>query len=189
MKLLKTLIVLCAFGAASAYAVDPQRIGECSDLQADLEPTAEARERFSMLEGSCEGLYEINGTKYLRAQAVIRRKTRGTVTLFLPATDKTFEVTPEADGRVWVGGRKMRVRDLSRGDKIGIYISVDKFMEKKVDEIALAVPDASADTHTLAALTPAPALPTTASVLPALGMMSGLLFAAGMFMRRFRKTA
>lgn len=189
MKLHKTLIVLCAFAATSAYAVDPKRVGECSDLEADLEPTAEARERFSMLEGSCQGLYDINGAQYLRTEAVIRRKSGRSVTLYLPATDKTFEVTPDQDGRVWVGNRKMRIRDLNRGDKIGIYISVDKFFAKKVNEIALAVPDTSADTHSIAAVTPAPALPTTASVLPALGMMSGLLFAAGMFMRRFRKTA
>lgn len=189
MKLLKTLIVLCAFGAASANAVDPARIGDCSDLQADLEPTAEARERFSMLEGSCEGIYEINGAKYLRAQAVIRRKSSGKVTLYLPATDKTFEITPDPSGRVWVGGRKMRVRDLSRGDEIGIYVSVDKFFAKRVDEIAFAVPDDSANTHILAPAAPATALPTTASVLPALGMASGLLFAAGLLIRRFRAKA
>jgi hypothetical protein len=78
----------------------------------------------------------------------------------LPATDKTFDLTPDPGGRVWIGDRKMRIRDLSRGDKIGIYLSVDKFFAKKVDEIALAVPDAAADTHTIVSVTPAAALPT-----------------------------
>ena len=189
MKLLKTLIALCAFGVASAYAVDPQRVGECADLRDHMEPTAEALERFSDLQGSCEGIYEINGAKYVRSQAVIRSKRGGKVTLYLPATDRTFEATPDTSGRVWVGNRKMRIRDLSRGDEVGIYLSMDKFFQEQVDEIALAVPDESADTHTLVPLNPAPALPTTASVLPALGMTSGLLLAAGLLMRRFRKTA
>lgn len=187
MKLMKAFVVLCAFGAASAYAVDPQRVAECADLRDTLEPTAEALERFSNLQGACEGIYEINGARYARAQAVVRSKRGGTVTLYTPATDKTFQVEPDMSGRVWIGNRKIRVRDLNRGDEIGIYISLDKFFDDKVDEIALAVPDDSAETHTIAAVAPVEALPTTASLLPALGLMSGLLFGIGMFVRRFRK--
>ena len=187
MKLLKTLIALCAFWAVSAYAVDPQRVGECSELTDGMEPTAEAQERFANLRGTCEGIYEINGARYARAEAVIRRVSRGTVTLYLPATDSTFDATPDPSGRVWVGNRKMRVRDMSRGDEIGIYISIDKFFQDSVDEVAFAVPDDSAESHAIVPLAPAASLPTTASVLPALGLGSGLLLAAGLFMRRFRK--
>jgi hypothetical protein len=83
----------------------------------------------------------------------------------------------------------MRIRDLSRGDEIGIYLKVDSFFQDRVQEVAFAVPDDAAETHTLVPLQDAPSLPTTASLLPALGLTSGLLFAAGMFLRRFRKTA
>lgn len=186
MRLRNAIMVLCALCAASAYAVDPQRVGECADLQDTLEPTAEARERFANLAGACEGIYEINGARYARAEAVIRGKRGGTVTLYLPATDRTFEVQPDSSGRVWVGNRKMRVRDLSRGDEIGIYISLDKFFRDRVDEIALATEDTSADTHVMAAAIPVAALPTTASILPALGALSGLLLTGGLFLRRFR---
>ena len=118
---------------------------------------------------------------------MIRRASRGTVTLYLPATDRTFDATPDPSGRVWVGNRKMRVRDMNRGDEIGIYISIDKFFQDSVDEVAFAVPDDSAESHAIVPLAPAASLPTTASVLPALGLGSGLLLAAGLFMRRFRK--
>ena len=35
----------------------------------------------------------------------------------------------------------MRVRDLGRGSEIGIYLSVDKFAEERVDEIVMVTPD------------------------------------------------
>jgi hypothetical protein len=37
----------------------------------------------------------------------------------------------------------MRVRDMGRGDEIGIYLSVDKFAEERVDEIAFATADSA----------------------------------------------
>jgi hypothetical protein len=139
MKLIKTIVVACAFGAMSAYAVDPVKSEvTCAQLGETYEATAEAVERFADLEGSCEGVYDIGGKMYVRSQAIIRQVRGNKVKLYLPATDHTFEVTAQPDGRVLVGGRKMRVRDMNRGDEIGIYLSVDKFAEEKVDEIAFA---------------------------------------------------
>ena len=142
MKLIKTLVVACAFSAVSAYAVDPVKTDmTCEQLSEKYAVTAEAEERFADLVGTCEGVYEIDGAMYARAEAVVRTVRGRTVRLYLPATDHTFQVTSDADGRVWVGNRKMRVRELSRGDRIGIYLSVDKFTEEKVDEIAFVTAD------------------------------------------------
>ena len=142
MKLIKTLVVACAFSAVSAYAVDPVKTDmTCEQMSEKYAVTAEAEERFADLVGTCEGVYEINGAMYVRAQAIVRNVRGRTVRLYLPATDHTFQVTAEADGRVWVGGQKMRVRDLGRGSEIGIYLSVDKFAEERVDEIVMVTPD------------------------------------------------
>lgn len=162
MKLIKTLVVVCAFSAVSAYAVDPVRSETtCAQLSEKYEMTAEAKERFADLVGSCEGVYEINGRMFVRSQAVIRQIRGNRVRLYLPATDHTFEVTAQSDGRVWVGGRKVRVRDMNRGDEIGIYVSVDKFAEEKVDEIAFATEDESTEEIVTVEIEEVVALPTT----------------------------
>ena len=162
MKLIKTLVVASAFFAVSAYAVDPVRSEiTCAELGDKYEATAEAKERFADLAGACEGVYDINGELFVRSQAVIRQKWGNKVRLYLPATDHTFEVQAQSDGRVWVGGRKMRIRDMSRGDEIGIYLSVDKFAEEKVDEIAFVTPEEHAEEIVVVVIEEVEALPTT----------------------------
>jgi len=143
MKLIKTLVVACAFSAVSAYAIDPVKTDvTCAEVGEKYAVTAEAKERFADLAGTCEGIYEINGAQYARAAAVVRQVRGSKVRLYLPATDHTFQVTADSDGRVWIGNRKVRPRDLQRGDEIGIYLSLDRFMEEKVTEIAMVTEDA-----------------------------------------------
>lgn len=162
MKLIKTLVVACAFSAVSAYAVDPVKTDmSCADLADTYAATAEAQERFADLKGTCEGVYEINGATYVRAQAVVRQVRGNKVRLYMPATDHTFEVAADASGRVWIGNRKVRPRDLNRGDEIGIYLSVDKFAEEKVTEIVMATDDASAEDVVTVEVEEVAALPTT----------------------------
>jgi hypothetical protein len=162
MKLIRTLVVASAFCVVSAYAVEPVRSEiSCTELGDKYEPTAAAKERFADLAGSCEGVYDIDGQLYVRSQAVIRQKWGNKVRLYLPATDHTFEVQAQPDGRVWVGDRKMRVRDLNRGDEIGIYLSVSKFAEEKVDEIAFATEEEHVEEIVVAPIETVEALPTT----------------------------
>ena len=188
-KLFKILIAASVLSTGYAHAVDPERVGECADYADRYQATAEAQERFGQLRGSCEGIYDIDGVLYARAQAVIRSNRGGTVRIYLPATDTTIEAKPDSTGRVWVGNRKMRVRDLNRGDEIGIYLHLDRFFTEKVTEIALATPDESTEEIVMAPVREVAALPTTASPLPAIALLSGLLLTAGLFIRRFRRVA
>lgn len=162
MKLIKTIAVACAFCAASAYAVDPVKSEiTCAELADKYQATAEAKERFADLAGSCEGVYEIDGALYARAEATVRSRRGNTVKLYVPATDHTFEVTAQEDGRVWIGGRKMRVTSLDRGDEIGIYLSVDRFAEERVTEVAFATEDDHSEAIVVAPVEEVEALPTT----------------------------
>lgn len=165
MKMIKTLTMLCAFcafWASSAYAVDPQKSDmTCDELKDKYEPTAEAQARFADLKGSCDGVYTINGALYVRTQAVIRKKGNKTVTLYLPATDHTFVVTPDPNGRVWVGDTKMKMSDMNRGDRLGIYLSVDKLGKEKVDTIHFATDDSESAESVEVSVEEVAALPTT----------------------------
>jgi hypothetical protein len=188
MKLFKTIVTLCALSAATAYAVDPVKLDmTCAELGETHEFTAEAKERFAEFAGTCEGVYEVNGAMYVRAQAVIRRVSGNNVRLYLPATDHTFQTTADPTGRVWVGGRKVRVRSLSAGDEIGIYLSVDKFAEERLDEVAFATADDSEEAIVIAPVEEVAALPTTATQLPLIALLSTLLLAGGLLMRKVRQ--
>ena len=186
MKLVfKTMIVVSAFCAGSVYAVDPQ-LSEttCEQLGDNLELTAEASDRFADLIGTCEGVYEIGGSLYTRTAAEVRSKRGRYVTLYLPATDHTFTVTPGADGRVYVGGNKIPVASLRKGDSLGIYLSVDQFTQNKFEEIHLATADDSEEEVVAATVEPVAALPTTAGSLPLLALVSLLLLGSGLLVRR-----
>ena len=181
----KTMIVVSAFCAGSVYAVDPQ-LSEtsCEQLGETLELTAEAEERLADLIGTCEGVYEIDGNLYTRTSAEVRSTRGSDVTLYLPATDHTFNVTPNADGKVWIGGNKLNVNAVRKGDSLGIYLSVDKFTQNKVDEIHFATPDESEEEVVAATVEPVAALPTTAGSLPLLALVSLLLLGSGLLVRR-----
>jgi len=189
-KLIKPIIFASSLAVAGpALAVDPQRLGDCADFADRYQATAETRERFAQLRGSCEGIYDIDGAMYARAEMVVRSNRGGTVRLYLPATDQTVEVKPDMNRRVYVGGRKVRVRDLNRGDEIGLYLSMDRFFEERVTEVAFATEEGSAEEVYIEPVQEVTALPTTASPLPALGLFSGLLLAAGLFLRGYRRSA
>ena len=85
---------------------------------ADFVPTEAALERFPDLEGACEDVVERDGELYALFRAVVRRAGSQTVTLYLPATDHTFRVEPNSDARVLMGGSKVRMRQLQRGQEV-----------------------------------------------------------------------
>jgi hypothetical protein len=184
----KLLMVAFAFaGTAPAFAVDPQRLGDCADFADRYQATAETRERFSQFAGACEGVYDIDGALYARAEMVVRSNRAGTMRLYLPASDKTIEVKPDMNRRVFVGGRKVRARDLNRGDEISLYLSLDRFFEDRITEVAFATEEGSSEEVYVEPAQEVAALPTTASALPTVGLISGLLLAAGLFLRGYRR--
>jgi hypothetical protein len=149
----------------------------------DFKPSPEALTRFPDLKGACEAIIERNGELYAKFTAIVRRASNRSVTLHLPATDHTFRITPDASARVSIGGRQTRVRDLTRGQEIHIYLATSEFGKPDIEEVVLF-----SDTNVLIAvqMEPVPMLPRTASLLPTLGLagLALLLFAA--LMRRQR---
>jgi len=187
--LIRILTATLLLGAGSAYAVNPKRVGNCADYADRYQATQETRDRFYQLEGSCEGVYDIDGVLYARAEMVVRSNRAGTVRLYLPAADKTIELKPDMNRRVYVGGRKVRVRDLNKGAKVGLYLSLDKFFEPRLTEIAFAAEDEAPEQVYVEPVQEVAALPTTASPLPAVALLSVLLLAAGLFSRRLGRAA
>ncbi len=165
--------------AGAAMAQTPSAL-TCEDFR----PTPEALERFPNLEDACEGIVERDGELYGQFSAVVRRVRGNSVTLYLPATDKTVTLRPESSARVLLpNGRKMRPRDLTRNQEIGIYLAVSEFAKPNLEEVVLIT-----ETEMLieVEIEETPALPTTASIWPNVAAGGLLLLAVGFLLRRRR---
>lgn len=185
MKIVKIMIAGLGLLAFSALAQDPATSPAVPTEMAceDFTPTTEAQQRFADLEGACEAIVERGGVLYAKTTAIVRRVTAGSVRLYLPATDHTFTIRPGSDSYVLAAGVKTRPRDLVRGQEIRIYISVEEFGEPVIEEIALVTEEDEIVIHVVEEV---PALPTTASVLPALGLAGGVLLLCAGLIRRVR---
>jgi hypothetical protein len=177
------IIITSAFAANTASAAQSE--SEPSALTcADFKPTPEALERFPDLQGACEAVVERNGELYAKIVAVVRRASNRSVTLYLPATDHTFTIRPESTARVLLGGESARPRDLIRGQEIRIYLATSEFAKPDIEQVALVTEEALLVVQPVVETT---ALPTTASLLPALGLTGAFALLFGLTVRRTRR--
>ena len=185
MKIVKIMIAGLGLLAFSALAQDPANSPAVMTEMSceDFTPTTEAQRRFAELEGACEAIVERDGVLFAKTTAIVRRVTAGSVRLYLPSTDHTFTIRPNSDMYVLAAGVKTRPRDLVRGQEIRIYINVDEFGEPVIDEVALVTETDEIVVHVAEEV---PALPTTASMLPTLGLAGGFLLLCGGLIRRVR---
>jgi hypothetical protein len=177
--------VFCALAtfAAAAWSEDSTPTAlSCVDFR----PTEEALARFPNLIGACEAVVERDGQLYGKFRAVVRRASGRSVTLYLPATDHTFTVEPQPDARVLIGNRKVRPRDLQRGDEISINLAAQAFSTPDIDEVTLVTEAELMVEHPAA---PAAALPATASPLPLALLASLALLGLGSGLRLRQRRA
>ena len=133
MKTKKLLLILATLSAGGTASSQEMTELSCRDFR----PTPEAIERFPNLAGACEGIVERDGELYGKFTATVRRVRGNNVTLHLPATDQTVSVRADPLLRVLIGDRKVRPRDLGRGDEIHIYLAVTEFSKPDIEDIVL----------------------------------------------------
>ena len=139
MRLIRTAtFVVAATIGATAYAADPEYVMSCDEIvtQLNREATPEAKARFANLAGSFKGVVERDGQLFMHTNVVVRRVRGNTVTLYVPATDRTFDVDTASSARVNVAGRNMRPRDLNRGQELNIYVPVEQFTQPIIQQVA-----------------------------------------------------
>ena len=163
MKLMRTITRTVLFTAAAVLSMNALAVEytmSCDDVitKLNVEATGEAKARFADMEGSCLGVVERDGNLYMHTKMVIRRVRGNNITIYLPATDRTFTVRPDPASRVLIAGRKVRPRDLSRGQELNFYISVDEFTQPVIDEVAF---ETETDEFVVSAAAIVAALPTT----------------------------
>ena len=141
MKVIRTAtFIVAATIGCTVYAAEPEYAMTCEEVITKLnrEVTDEARARFADLEGSCMGVVDRDGELYMYTKMVIRRVRGNTVTIYLPATDRTFDVQAASNARVRIGSNRVRVSTLNRGQELNIYLSVEELTQLKGIGMTLA---------------------------------------------------
>lgn len=161
----------------------------CADVREQYQLTAAALAELQDFIGSCERVVEIDGSLFIATTAVVRSASSRMVRLYLPSTDHTFEVRPDRNQRVNLGGRLVRPMDLQLGQQLQIHFSVDGFGEPiPVAAVYMATEPSAVEPESvpepaLLPATPVATLPTTASPLPLFLIAGFLLLGVGLLIR------
>jgi len=93
---------------------------------------------------------------------------------------KTYAFTPNPDARANIKGTRYRFRDLTKGQELDIYLPPDRweFVVPETETLAAAPTLEVVQVTTVTTAAPA-ALPKTASPVPLLGLLSGMLALLG----------
>ncbi len=174
---------LCQTATDRAFTASGTR---CEDITWSQDTLA----KYPRIASACQGVVERNGKYYARFQGTVERvENRGrSLTIQFKDGDR-IKVNPPENMTVDMLGRMTPVRSLGRGSVLNFYVPQDQLAAEFVAENALEVTPPltiSAPGPERVALVPharmvpaAPALPKTASPLPALGVGGVLILTLG----------
>jgi hypothetical protein len=192
VKITTSLIASSALLVAMFTAAPAQAQLTCDDI--DFTGPASQRMTQAEMRAACLGVVQREGRNYAKFSAELQRIAGTTVYAKFKLADGgmsdtyKFDLPPEA--RVSVDGRQYRYRDLGQGAEINLYVPDDRW------EVHVADSDDFATAATVAAATPVyhdegedmvAALPKTASPLPLIGLMGGLLTGLGVLLYGIRR--
>ena len=157
-----------------AIALLSVNVSAASMSCSDTHFTDEMMGRFPDLNEACMEVIEHEGKNYAKVQIEVVRSSYRTLRMRLVHRDGgksgVYEVKPDSDFRVNIGGQSTRIRDLTRGQVLSVYLPGDRFTigdprtEEDMD-VSFAVAEVIA----------VPMLPGTASPLFLFGLLGGLL--------------
>jgi hypothetical protein len=177
------LIVTTMMFAANSLA------DECSDVQFG----GELQDRYPKIDEACLGILDYRGERYVNLSGKIVSANSRVIALRWKRPDgsyiKDIFRTKRLDPafRINLDGKDVRPSSLLRGQEINTYVKLG-------GDIATLMSDANLATAAVTAMAvdfdPAPtSMPTTASVLPTLGLLGLLSLAVGGLIRIYRKNS
>lgn len=146
--------------------------------------------RFPNARLACLDVATREGKNYAHFKARITGVSGSRVSAEFKLPDGTYgrEVTftPDPDARARIAGTNYRIRDLSRGQELDVYLPPDRW--------EIVIPQDPAQTFAAAPVVttiplqePTPQLPRTGSPLPLLALLGGLIAAFGAGARGLRR--
>ncbi|HZF29652.1 MAG TPA: hypothetical protein VE907_11065 [Gammaproteobacteria bacterium] len=179
-----TLLVLVWSSASLAQG--------CSDLVF----TGEVAQKYPNAKNACLDVVQRDGKTFAHFKARIQSIRGGQVTADFKQPDGTYtrpiEFTPPSSQRLRIAGQSLRWSELSRGQELDVYLPPDRWEIAVPDDApTLAAQQAPVQTVPIHEPTPtfaaAPTLPRTASIVPALGLLGGLLTGLAAFVTVMRR--
>jgi hypothetical protein len=173
MHIKKAAVLGCA---VVALTVGQSAIAQDELSCSDIEWSSTVTDEYPSIAGACDAVVEKNGKLFARIEVQVQRARGRNLTFRILNNDGSsggsYTQSLETSWRAKIGGRNYRASELSRGQKLNVYMPADRWavihMDDDGPDIADAVP-----------LVAAPALPETASPLPLIGMLGGLFVLLG----------
>jgi hypothetical protein len=175
------LIVATMIFAANSLA------DECSDVQFG----GELQDRYPKIDEACLGILDYRGEQYVSLSGKIVSANSRVIALRWKRPDGSYikdifrSKSLDPSFRINLDGKDVRPSSLQRGQEINTYVKLG-------GDIATLMSDANLETAAVTAMAvdfdPAPvAMPTTASMLPTLGLLGFLSLVVGGLIRIYRK--
>lgn len=171
-------------------------LGTTASAQADLTCdditfTFEVTSRYPDAKNACIDVVELNGERFAKMSIELLRTGPNSATFRFMHPDGSFGPTQTArdmdpNWRADIGGREYRIRELSRGQQLNIYLPADRWEAHIAPTTAVFItfyPVAMYDDDggVMASL------PSTASSMPLLGLLGGAALLTAFLMRIFRR--
>lgn len=174
-RVLMSASLLALAGSPVAYSLETLT---CDDLEfgtavTDILPQAS---------NACREVVVKDGRPFARFNAEIVSNRGGTVRAKFKKAGggftEVYEFNPDQSARLRIGGQNVRWWDVSAGQQLDIYLPPDRFEiathSDEADDFA-----ATAAVVTTVTVTRSAELPTTASLVPLLGLLGSLFVAVG----------
>ena len=194
---LTSALVLSAFSTV-ALAQDEDGVGlSCADIEFSSAVTSRA----SDIDRACRDVVELNGRMFAKTRIELTnvRGNRATWHFVMPdgrsGTRHTIEVP--SDWRATIDGREYRMRELSRGQELNVYLPPDRweahfnaptstFTAYEPAPI-VAADDDDMGSSTSSSMPSTAMLPATAGPLPLFGLFGGIALLGAGLVRVFRR--
>jgi hypothetical protein len=175
-------------GAAMAFTTSAFA-KDCSDV----EFSADLRDRFPQIDEACLDVMDHEGNQYVKLSAKVVSANSRTIALRYQRQDGSYikevfrsKALP-SDFRINIQGRKVRPSSLKRGQELNTYVMLGGEIATLMSDEPLAVAVASSTGADIDFDEAPAAMPTTASIIPMLGLFGVFSLAMGGLVRIYRK--
>jgi hypothetical protein len=156
--------------------------------------TGELGQRLANAKLACLDVAQREGKSYAHYKARITNNRAGVVEAEFKLPDGTYtrkiEFNPPSSQRIRIAGQSYRWNELTRGQELDLYLPPDRWEIVVPDDSPTFAAAQTVQTVPLHEPTPAVAtttLPRTASIVPALGLLGGLLTGLAAFVAVVRR--
>jgi LPXTG-motif cell wall-anchored protein len=191
--LMGSLVVVGALGAALAQAAGSFSASgtTCRDITWKPEVLA----KYPHVSDACQGVVQKGGETYVKFVGTVQNNSPVGLRMKFKGTDESVLIKPTSSQQVAIGGQTFKAREMEPGQELTFYVPSTRFAASLGDEpepevidiIELPAAPGMAEPAPAPASGAAASLPKTASNLPWLAVLGGLLALCGLAMTLLRR--